>query len=257
MNKEIIEQKLLAIISKATEIEFASNVPLAGEQLELLKELNIFCANQVLDDGEVLRDPKKLIYKTNHELKYALTAICLARSLINPHTRNYENREFFEANISIALSDDGYKTVCFGAISPEDVKEAIYPEIIHDWIIYRDKYGRGINALMDEKTHLDLIENFQRGGEAAYEFARFERKLSERRFKKEDAAKENAQETFRNVMVQAVAAEIAKQQLAAGKNPLELVNMLFSSKDYNKAVKELSSPQISKQTTQFLENKNK
>lgn len=254
MNKDIIEQKLLSIISKVTEMEFTSNVPLSGKQLDLLKELNIFCANQVLDDGEVLRDPKKLIYKTNHELKYALTAVCLARSLINPHTRNYETRDFFETNISISSSEDGYKTISFGAINPEEVKAAIYPEIIHDWIIYRDKYGRGINALMDEKTHLDLLENFQRGGEAAYEFARFERKLSERRFKKEDKAKENAQETFRNVMVQAVAAEIAKQQLAAGNNPLELVNMLFSPKDYDKAIKQLCQPQKPTTENNLLED---
>ncbi len=254
MNKDIIEQKLLNIISKAVDVEFLSDVDLSVKQLELLKDLNVFCANQVLDDVEVVRDPKKLIYKTNQELKHALIAICLARSLVNPKTRNYENREYFEENISICSSDDGYKTVCFGAINPSEVNAAIYSEIVHDWLIYRDKHGRGINALMDEKTHLDLLDNFLRGGDPLYEFARFERKFSERRFKKEDQAKESAQEAFRNVMVQAVASEIAKQQLAAGANPMDLVNLLFSAKDYDKAIKELSKP-LNVSDNKLLEDK--
>ena len=68
------------------------------------------------------------------------------------------------------------------------------------------------------------------------------------------ANKESAQEAFRNAIVKETAAEIARQQLAAGKNPMELVNLLFAPQDYNYAIqKMLDTPT----TTPLIENKSK
>ena len=106
-------------------------------------------------------------------------------------------------------------------------------------MIYRDQNGKGIRALMDEKNFYQDLEDYQKGGHPVYEFARFERKFYEHKQGKERTAKENAQEAFRNTIVQQVAAEIAKQQIASGKNPMELVNLLFSSQDYNYAIQKM------------------
>lgn len=243
MNGDIIEQKLLNIIGKAIDVEFQSNIKFTYKQLDVLQELNTFCATQVADDIEVQRDPKKIIYKTNHELQYALVAICLSKALTDPQSRKGEDKEFFLENISVTTSDDGCRFLDFGKINPERVKSAVYPEIIYDWMIYRDKNGRGINALMDSKTHLNRLTDYLRGGDPLYEFARFQRKYTEQKLSKEDRAKESAQEAFRNTMVQSVAAEIAKQQLIEGKNPMDLVNLLFSADDFGEAIKQLTQPQ--------------
>lgn len=240
MNNETLEQKLCDIINKAIEVEFESNVKFTYKQLDLLQELNTFCATQVANDPEVLRDPKKIIYKTNQEMHLALTALCLSQALIDSHSRKSENKEFFLENISVSSSDEGTKILNFGLISPERAQAAVNEEFIYDWIIYRDKDGRGISALMDHKTHLNRLTDYLRGGDPLYEFARFQRKYAEQKYLKEDHAKESAQEAFRNTMVQAVAAEITKQQLLEGKNPLDLVNLLFSTENFEEAIHKLN-----------------
>lgn len=242
MNNNILEQKLREIVNKAIETEFESNVKFTYKQLDLLQELNTFCAAQVADDPEVLKDPKKIIYKTNQEMHLALTALCLSQALIDSHSRKSENKEFFLENISVSSSEEGTKVLNFGKISPERAQAAVNEEFIYDWIIYRDKDGRGINALMDKKTHLNPLSDYLRGGDPLYEFARFQRKYAEQKYLKEDHAKESAQEAFRNTMVQAVAAEITKQQLLEGKNPMDLVNLLFASENFAEAIHKLNHP---------------
>lgn len=246
MNDEQIQQALQNIITKAIDVEFESNVKFTYKQLDLLQELNAFSATQVSNDSEVLRDPKKLIYKTNHELQYALTALCLSKSMIDPSSLKNENKEFFEHNITVNTSDEGFKLLNFGNISPERVQSAIYEELIYDWMIYRDINGRGINALMDSKAHLNTYHDYMRGGDPLYEFARFQRRYAEKKFHKEDKAKESAQEAFRNTMVQAVAAEITKQQMLEGKNPMDIVNLLFSTDDFGEAIHKLNQPKTVK-----------
>lgn len=255
-NKKL--QKIIqSFIRKATEVEIVSEVPLSEEQLDALQGLNSYCVSQVLSDPEVVYDPRKINYKANQELKMAVVAMCLAQSLINPVRRNRENKEFFEENINIYMGDEKHKVIEFGAIHPENVSDALFEEIIEDWKIYRDREGFGIKALIDEKTNLTGLNNFNRGGDPIYEFARFRRKYTEKEKVKEEKRRESAQEAFRNAMVQSLASEVARQQLLEGRNPLELLDQLFAPSGKYQGTKRVTQridPQIENNITKLLEH---
>ncbi len=90
-------QKIIdGIIKQATDVDIRSDVELDSEKLGLLKELNAYGVSQVMGDSEVTRDPRKIPYMANQELKIALVAICLAQSLTNPNRKYLENKEYFE-----------------------------------------------------------------------------------------------------------------------------------------------------------------
>lgn len=252
--QQLIDDAINKIVEKACNQQIQSDVALDEEQLELLHQLNIFCVKQVLDDLEVKRDPRKIAYMANQELKVALVALCLSRSLMNPRAPKSYNKEYFEENINIETIESNIKNITFKNISEKEVDKALNIELVCDWMIYRDKEGKGIRALMDEKTFHQDLEDYQKGGSPVYEFARFERKYYEHKQGKDVANKESAQEAFRNAIVKETAAEIARQQLAAGKNPMELVNLLFAPQDYNYAVqKMLETPT----PTPLIENQKK
>lgn len=240
MTKKDSLDVLVSIIDKALNARIESPLDFSLKKLDLLKELNIFCANQVLDDIEVLRDPRKIIYRTNQELHFALVAMSLSRTLVNPQSKKSYNKEFLQSNISVASGNYKNKIINYGEIEEEEAIASIYPEIVYDWMIYRDKNGRGINALMDTKTHLNRIESYQRGGDPQYEFARFERQYAEQKCRRENQDKESAQQTFRNAIAQTFATELAKKQIIEGKDPMEFMNMLFASEDYNQSIKYLT-----------------
>ncbi len=237
--QQLIEEAINKIIERACNQQIQSNIALDEEQLELLRQLNIFCVHQSLYDSEVKRDPRKIPYMSSRELKIALISLCLARSLMNPRAPKNYNKEYFEENINIETLNSNIKNITFKNISEKEVDKALNIELICDWMIYRDQNGKGIRALMDEKNFYQDLEDYQKGGHPVYEFARFERKFYEHKQGKERIAKENAQEAFRNTIVQQVATEIAKQQIALGQNPMELVNLLFSSQDYNYAIQKM------------------
>lgn len=138
------------------------------------------------------------------------------------------------------MQEPGVKFISFGKIDPVNVQDAIYEDIIEDWKIYTDKEGLGIKSLVDEKTKLLGLDNYQRGGDPLYEFARFHRKYTEKEHRKEEKARESAQEAFRNAMAQTLATEATKQQLLAGKNPMELLELLFSPQTNRKQIKQIS-----------------
>lgn len=245
---------LVNIIDKALNARIESSIDFSFKQLDLIKELNIFCVNQVLNDVEVLRDPRKIIYRTNQELHFALVALALSRTLVNPLSKKSYNKEFLETNISIATGNYKNKIIHYGEIDEEEASAYIYPEIVYDWMLYRDKHGRGINALMDTKTHLNRIESYQRGGDPQYEFARFERQYAEQKCRKESQEKASAQQTFRNAIAHTFATEIAKKQIIEGKDPMEFMNMLFASEDYNQSIKYLTGSTEGNETaTKLLE----
>ena len=179
-NKKL-QQAIHSIIEKAASTDIASNVPLGYSQLAALKNLHNYCINQVLNDSEVMRDPRKLNYMASQEFKIALVALCLSQAVVNPARRNRETREFFIENINVYQADEHTKMIDFGRIHPADADASVYPEIIEDWKIYRDREGLGISALIDEKTRLTGLSGFQRGGDPIYEFARFHRKYTERK----------------------------------------------------------------------------
>lgn len=253
-------QKIIqGFIKRAIEIEIISEVPLSAEQLDALQDLNAYCVNQVLSDPEVAFDPRKINYKANQEFKMALLAMCLAQSMVNPSRRHKENKEFFDENICIYMNDAGQKVIGFGNILPENVSDAIFEEIVEDWKIYHDKEGFGIKALIDDKTNLVGLDNYNRGGDPIYEFARFRRKYTEKERFKEERRRESAQEAFRNAMVQTLALDVAKQQLLEGRNPLELLDQLFApSGKYQGSRRgaQRVDPQIENNITKLLEHSN-
>lgn len=252
--QQLIDDAINKIIEKASNPQIQSNIALDEEQLELLHQLNIFCVQQVLYDSEVKKDPRKITYMSSQELKIALIALCLSRSLMNPRAPINYNKEYFEENINIETLDGNIKNITFKNISEKEVDKALNIELVCDWMIYRDQNGKGIRALMDAKTFHQDLEDYQKGGHPVYEFARFERKFYEHKQGKDVANKESAQEAFRNTIVKETAAEIARQQIASGKNPMELVNLLFAQQDYNYAIqKMLDTPT----PTPLIENKSK
>ena len=89
-------QKIIrSLIRRAAEAEIVSEIPLEQEQLAALQNLNRYCVNQVLNDTEVVYDPRKINYKSNQELKAALVALLLSRALTDPSRRRIENKEYF------------------------------------------------------------------------------------------------------------------------------------------------------------------
>lgn len=179
IKQQLIDEAINKIIEKNCNQQIQSDVALDEEQLELLHQLNIFSVKQVLDDMEVQKDPRKIAYMASQELKIALVALCLSRSLMNPRAPKNYNKEYFEANIDIETLEGNIKNITFKNISEKEVDKALNIELVCDWMIYRDKNGKGIRALMDEKNFHQDLEDYQKGGNPVYEFARFERKFFE------------------------------------------------------------------------------
>ena len=224
-----VQDIIIQMIEDAKNVNIECEVPLAPEKLMQLKGLNAYCVNQVIQEPEVIRDPRKINYYTNQELKLALMAFCLSEALVNADRRNKETREFFAENITVYMKDPHTKKISFGVIENYKVDAAIYNEIIEDWKIYRDREGFGIKALIDNKTNLVGLDTYRAGGDPIYEFARFHRKYTEKEHEKEEKRRESAQEALRNALVQSLAAEVSKQQLLAGQDPLALIDRLLSS----------------------------
>lgn len=259
MTGQSLQLKLEALVNKVASVRVIANVELAQEQLEALQVLRNHCLNQALDDAEVRRDPRKLRYKTAQELKYSLVAICLAQALTNPARRQAENKEYFMNNIQVATADRDWDRIDFGMAGADNVREAIFPEIINDWMIYRDRNGMGIKTLIDTKTNLVGLPDFSRGGDPVYEFARFHRKYTEKEHRQQEQSRLAAQDAFRNAMVQQVAVEMTKQQMLEGRNPMKLIDMLFAPNG-KYAPKQVPSNQIDRQVerniTRLLEYDN-
>lgn len=231
MNEEERQAEIQELVNQAFNAEIETSVALDAEQLDALRNLNEYCVHSAWNNPEVVKRPLKIAYKTNDELKQALVAICLSYALVNPRRKNWENKEFFEKNIFIHPRPNNVKFIDFGDIAAETVQTAICWEIIEDWKLYNDRDCGGIRALIDEKTNLTGLDNYAVGGNRLYEFARFQRKFTEKTRIKEEKQKDAAKEAFRNAVMQSVAAEVTKQQLLEGKNPLDIIDNLLSDFD--------------------------
>ena len=242
MNKkeQLLLNEIQKIINKVSEREIEVNVCLTSRQLDIISQLNYFCVHKILDDIEVSRDPRKITYKANQELKLALVAMCLSVTLTSHRAKSIYNKEYFENNILVENSTTNSALITFNKIEDFIVDNAIDSELVFDWMIYRDFNSRGIATLINEKMCDFELDVYSAGGCPVYEFARFQRKYYDYKRRKQNKDKEKAQDTFRNAIVQQVASQITAQSLLKGQNPLDLVNMLFDSKDYDKALKEIS-----------------
>ena len=223
MNQDDVQN----LINQALTSTVVTRVELDEDQIAALQNLNEYCANLVLQTPEVAKRPLKIMYKTNEEFKLALVAICLSHALTNPRRKLNENKQFFEKNINIYTYPDNTKEIDFGYIDPQNVYDAINWDIVEDWKLYRDREYGGIKALIDEKTHLTGLDGYRRGGDPLYEFARFHRKFTEKENKIAEEGQIEAQNAFRNAVMQSVASEVAKQQLLEGKNPMDIINSLL------------------------------
>ncbi|MBP5399678.1 MAG: hypothetical protein J6Y53_04600 [Alphaproteobacteria bacterium] len=221
-------QNLVNLILHCT---ISSQVPFSEEQMSALQNLNEYCVYIALQNPEVAKVPLKIIYKSNEEFKMALVAFCLAQSLTNPRRKKVEDKDYFEKNITIYQQQNNVKEISFGEIDPQTIIEAINWEIVEDWKLYRDNERGGIRALVDEKTNMLGLDNYKRGGNPLYEFARFHRKFVEKENRIAQKNKQEAQNAFRSAVISSVASEVAKQQIAAGKNPMDIINSLLSEED--------------------------
>lgn len=222
-------------VNQAVDCEIVSNIELSDEDKALLFQLNQFAVMQVEEDEEVLRDPRKIFYKTDEELRCGLTGLCLAIALTKSYTRKKYNKEFFEDNIKIYHPDKQTKKIDFGEIDKELLSDVLDENLIFDWMVYRDNKGRGLMGLADYHD-IDLEEdvNFNRGGTPVYEFARFERKYYKKMREKAGKQKDEMQDAFRRVF-----AEAAARQLAEQINPVEFAAKLFNSKDSAKEIENM------------------
>lgn len=239
--KEAVE----AIIKKSLSFKIYSEVDFDNNQLECLNNLYEFSVAQILyHDNEVKFDPRKIFYKSNQELKFALTSICLSQSLVNLNRHVKEDKEFFLENINVSNQDDGYKKVSFGAMQHQNVLDAIDYGVVEDWKTYRDKSGLGIKALMDKKTNLVGLEGFKKGGDPIYEFARFNRKFAEAQNMEEMKIQQDEKYMLKNAMIQ--------QQLLEGVSPNDILGGITpelshqtrnNERNHNQRVKLLEKPE--------------
>ncbi len=228
-----LQNTTLEYLNKHINVTIQTSIPLSGEQIEALYDLNDFCAYQALCDAEVQRDIRKLSYVANNAMKTALMAIGLSSSLITVDRRNVEDIDLYENNIVVHPRVDGIKKIDFGRIPPARFLDFLSFDIVDDWMIFADYHGFGLKSLLDYKTNLAGLEKVHKGGGPIYEFARFQRRYKEHLNAKEAKAKESAQNAFRNSMVSSIANKYTEQKLLEG-NTIEdmmlLVEDLFNDK---------------------------
>jgi hypothetical protein len=208
-----------------------TSIPVEDYQLDLLEDLFRFSTEQIIDDIEIKKDPRKIFYKSNQEFQYSLVSMFLACALINEDRRVQENKPFFVENITVHNNEENQRIIDFGAISVEYVFDAINPVVIEDWKTYRDKRGLGIKSLIDKKTHLVGLKNFVWGGDPIYEFARFYRKYHEVENEKKIKEQEKNREAFRSSVISSMAKQYTEQQLLSGANPFDVIDNLLGSND--------------------------
>ncbi len=235
--QEVVRQFAL----KAAAMNIESNIALTNKQLNLLKQIHVLAINRALCVPEVMRDPRKIVYYANDELKLGLAAILMTHVLINHLSKAKYTEDFFLEHISVYTNPEGtIKRVDLQDVEDKIFKASITDEIVYDWMIYRAPGSRGIRALSDEKTFAQGLKNFASGLSPVSEFSRFQRKYFEEKQKKTKDDRESAQKAFRNTFVQQVAAAAAKQLLAS-KDPTELAKLLFASKDYEAEIQNMLS----------------
>lgn len=254
---EIIKNEIQKIVDTVSERIIISNINFSSRQLDILSQLNDFSTHKILGDIEVEKDPRKIAYKTNQELKTALIALCLSIVLIDHRSKNKYNKEFLADNIFVESQNNEIVNIRFDNIEDKIVNNAINPELIFDWMVYRDNDGRGIYALINEKVcDLDDLKDYNPGGCPIYEFARFQRKYFTYKKIKETKNKESAQEAFRNAVAQQVASQITAQQLLNGSDPMDFVNLLFGKPNYENSIDEIVSSFEQNKNNMLKSNKN-
>lgn len=204
--------------------QIQTNAPLGIEQLELLQKLNSFAWYQANHNYEVRCMPAKATYKVNEELELALVALMTTCSLLDPKREGHETEKFFKKEIKIIQKTQHEKFIDFGKIRPFLVFNFLIPEIVDDWILYRDVTGDGIHALMDRKTALQGLSTYSAGGSPVYEFSRFYRKFMEDKIAKKKASEND----FKKIAMKTLTEQVIQQQLASGRSAQEILNHIMN-----------------------------
>ena len=204
--------------------QIQTNALLNSEQLELLKKLNSFAHYQAAHDYEVQCMPAKVIYKVNQELKLALMALMTTCSMLDPKRSGNETEKFFDKEIKIIQKSSVQKHIDFGHIRPFLIQNFLIPEMVDDWILYRDVAGDGIHALADRKTALQGLTSYACGGTPVYEFSRFYRKFMEDKI----AQKKQSQDDFKKIAMKTLTEQVIQQQLAQGHSAQEILDHIMN-----------------------------
>lgn len=211
---------------KAQLKQLMTSVALTNDQMRLLALLNDFAIHQAEYNPEVQQFPAKMVYKVNDELKLALVALLTTCSLLDPLRHGNEAQKFFEDQIKIIQKADGNKVIDFGSIRAELIRQSLIPEVIDDWILYRDINGDGIHALMDRKTYLQGLTTYARGGHPVYEFARFYRRFMEDKL----AKKMKETQKVKEIAIKSLTDQVIQHQLENGQSPQKLLEQILSDK---------------------------
>lgn len=239
--KQKIEEVARSFAKKAADMDIQSNLLLSDKQRALLKQIHVLAINRALSLPEVMRDPRKITYVANTELKLGLIAVLMTHVLTNHLSQAKYTEDFFFENIIVYADQAGtVKHVDFNDVEEKVVQSSLKDEIVYDWIIYRSPGSRGIRALSDEKTEAQGLKNFATGLSPVSEFSRFQRRYFEEKQKTVKENRENAQRAFRSGFVRQVA-EAAAKQLLKTQNPMDMAKLLFATKDYEKEIQNMLS----------------
>jgi len=213
-----------------------SSVPLTKHQFQQLEKLNLFAVHQASNNHEVQMMPAKMIYKVNEEFKTALVAMLTTCAVMDYHRQGRETKDFFENQVQIFQKRSGEKILDFGVIRPDLLERFLIPEIVDDWITYRDVNGDGIHALARKKTGFLGLSGYEKGGDPVYEFVRFYHSLMADKQRKS----EKLLETFQQAAVCSLANHVVHQQLLEGHSPDTIMNRLLKpSESTKKAVQQI------------------
>ena len=204
--------------------KIVTSFPFTQQQFEQIDILNAFAVHQASNNDEVKLMPAKMIYKVNEELKLALMVLLVTCAVMDYRRQNRETKHFFDSQIKITQKRNGEKIIDFGAIRPDLLERFLIPEIVDDWITYRDVNGDGIHGLMRKKQGFLGLVGYEKGGESLYEFVRFYRKLME----KKQIKAEHLREHFQKEALQSLANKVVERQLLEGKSPDKILNNLIN-----------------------------
>ena len=129
--------------------------------------------------------------------------------------------EYTQNRIYTGIED---RYIDFGKIRPLLLQNFLIPEIVDDWILYRDVAGDGIHALVDRKTALQGLPSYSRGGTPVYEFSRFYRKFMEDKV----ARKKATQNDFQKMAMKTLSEQLIQQQLAQGRSAQEILDHIMN-----------------------------
>ena len=194
-----------------------------------LYRLHLFCCQQIIHKPEVRKNPLVLGFRALEEMHMALVAIFVTYRLIHPECPYSWSKDFFERSILTHKGPDGHTIIKFKKPIPEDIiNAAISEDIVTDWLIYRAHDHGGIRTLRDIKNNLLDIPDFVHGGDPVSEFSRFERKMQEKRNKKQERINEALETEFRKTLVKNAAEQAVAQMIESGMSAADLLSQAFN-----------------------------